>query len=362
MYQLRLRRTLVVAAALSLGLAACGSDDSSISSNGTTAAAPSDTTASSDAPSDSAAVTTGADDTPDTAEVEDLGSINVGMVCGGMTPAIAQIAINTESFAPSGVDVKKLCFDGGSEGVQALLGGSIDVFLGSLDHIASTRREGLDTRGYAVINNEFPYWMLTQTNSPYESVADLSGQVVGVTSPGSLSETGLRASTDEADIAFDELTVIGAGSGATMRAALDANQIAAGMVSQPGIAELTQSGEYRVLWQPEFSYVSIVAIASEGWVADHETQMKAFLGVLQDTAVHAEEDLAWAVEAMATEGFKVEDAALEEAVKETLAGVPSGLAVTADDVAKTSEILISVEKLDEPLAFDEGFDFSYLSD
>jgi NitT/TauT family transport system substrate-binding protein len=344
------RRALVPLLALGLVVAACGGDDDDeAAADGTTAPSSADSAAPS-----------GDDTTGGSAPAEDLGSIKVGLVCGGMTPLVAQIAMNTDAFSAAGVEVDKLCFDGGSEGVQALIGGSVDIFLGSFEHVASTREQGLDTRAYGVINNVFPYWALTKSDSSFESVADLAGEVVGVTSPGSLSETGLRAAVADAGISFDDLQVIGAGSGATMRSALDAGQIAAGMVSEPGISELTLSGDYRILWEPPFPYISIVVLASEGWASDHAAALTAFLDVLEETAERATTDTAWAVEAMSEEGFEVDQAALEAAVERTLQGVPEGLAVTEEDVASTSQILVDVGRLDAPITLDEGFDFSYL--
>jgi NitT/TauT family transport system substrate-binding protein len=326
-------------------LVACGDDDEE------TGTAAEDTTSTSAG---------GGGEVEGASEPADVGSMEVGLVCGGLTPMTAQVALNTDAFAESGLEVEKICFDGGSEGVQALIGGGIDVFLGSYEHIASTRGEGLDMKGYAVINKSFPYWLLTKEDAAFTDVADLAGETVGVTSPGSLSDTGLKAAAVEADLDYASLSVIGAGSGAPMKAALDNDQIAAGMVSDPGISELTATG-YRILWEPEFDYVSIVAVASEGWVQDNEDAMRAFLGTLQDTAEEMKADPDFALEAMKEEGFAVSEEALQAAVERGIEQIPEGLAVDEEQVQQTGDILISVGKAEEPgLAFDEGFDFSYL--
>lgn len=333
------RRALAGLLAFSLALAACGDD-------GGDDAAPE--------------VTEPVGEAPVEGGTTDLGTMRVGLVCGGMTPIVAQIAMNTDAFTEAGLEVEKLCFDGGSEGVQALIGGSVDIFLGSFEHVASTQKQGLDMKAFGVINTVFPYWMLTKSDSPYQSPGDLGGEVVGVTSPGSLSETGLRAAMADSEASFDDLRVIGAGSGATMRSTLDAGQIAAGMVSEPGISELTLSGEYRILWEPPFPYISIVLLGSEGWASDNAEALTAFLDTLEATRDQAVTDTDWAVEAMAEEGFEVDDAALQAAVERSLDMVPEGLRVTADEVASTSDILIEVGRLEEPITIEQGFDFQYL--
>ena len=347
-------RTLALALAtvLTFTVVACGDDDDETSSDAGAA-----TTEADGAATEGSATT---EDGGEAAEPADVGSMQVGLICGGLTPMTAQVAMNTDAFAESGLEVERVCFDGGAEGVQALIGGGIDVFLGSYEHISSTRKEGLDMKGYAVINNSFPYWLLTKEDSELEDVSDLAGKTVGVTSPGSLSDTGLKVAALEAELDYAEMSVIGAGAGAPMKAALDNDQIAAGMVSDPGISELTDNG-YRILWQPEFDYVSIVAIASEAWVAENEDAMRAFLSTLQETADRMREDTEFAVEAMKEDGFAVSDEALQAAVERGVEEIPEGLEVDEEQVQSTADILISVGRAEEPgLSYDEGFDFSYL--
>lgn len=340
---------LALASVLAFTVVACGDDNETSSDVGAAGA--------DGAASDGSATT---EQGSEAAEPADVGSMEVGLICGGLTPMTAQVALNTDAFAESGLEVEKICFDGGAEGVQALIGGGIDVFLGSYEHISSTRKEGLDMKGYAVINNSFPYWLLTKDDAELQDVSDLAGETVGVTSPGSLSDTGLKAAALEAGLDYEEMSVIGAGSGAPMKAALDNDQIAAGMVSEPGISELTSDG-YRILWQPEFDYVSIVAIASEGWVAQNEDAMRAFLSTLQETAERMKDDTEFAVEAMEEEGFAVSDEALRSAVEQGIEEVPEGLEVDEAQVQSTADILISVGRAEAPgLSYDEGFDFSYL--
>lgn len=287
--------------------------------------------------------------------------IRVAMVCGGMTPMVAQIALNADTF-PDGLKAEKLCFDSGSDAVQALIGGSLDVFMGSTEHVISTRVQGLETKGYAGINNRAPYAMITAADSDIESVSDLKGKTVGVTSPGSLSDTELKIAADEAGVDYDGLKVIGAGSGAPMAAAIKNGQIAAGMVSQPQSSELLASGDYRMVWEPEFDYAAIIAVANSKWVGKHKDTMRSFLEGLHAAAVKAGEDDAWALENVKKEKFPVDDAVLADAVQSGLGSVPDGLVVSESVYDNTTKLLVSTGGLKESdvLPYDEVFDFSYL--
>ena len=294
-------------------------------------------------------------------ENDGVGTIRVAMVCGGMTPMVAQLAINGDTF-PEGLGVEKLCFDSGSDAVQALIGGSLDVFMGSTEHVISTQAQGLTTRGYAGINNRAPYALLTEANSDIDSVSDLSGETIAVTSPGSLSDTELHIAALTNDVDYSSMKVIGAGSGAPMAAAIKQGQVAAGMVSEPQQSELLASGDYRLVWQPEFDYASIIAVSNSEWVAENEATMEAFLEGLTQAAEKAKSDEAWALETMKMEEFPVSDEVLASAVEAGITSFPDDLVVSESVFDNTTELLVNVGSLEDGDVppYDEVFDFNYL--
>ncbi|WP_426245004.1 ABC transporter substrate-binding protein [Nocardioides sp. LHG3406-4] len=293
----------------------------------------------------------------------DAGSIRVAMVCGGMTPMATQMAIDANTF-PDGLKVEKLCFDSGSDAMQALIGGSLDVFMGSTEHVISTRAQGLSTKGYAGINVRAPYALLTETGSDVQSVSDLEGENVGVTSPGSLADTELHIAAEQNDVDYTSMKVVGAGSGSTMASAIKQGQVAAGMVSEPQQSELIASGDYRMVWEPDFDYASIIAVADSDWVADNEATMKSFLEGVATAADKAKSDPDWALTAMKEEKFPVSDEVLSSAVDAGITTIPDGLSVSEEVYKSTTDLLVSVGTLEEDavLPYDEVFDFSYLPD
>lgn len=295
------------------------------------------------------------------AEGEGGGKFRVAMVCGGMTPMVAQVAINDNTF-PEGLKVEKICFDSGSDAMQALIGGSLEVFMGSTEHVISTRAQGLSTRGFAGINGHAPYALLTEASSDVQSVADLKGETVGVTSPGSLADTELHIAAQEYDVDYKSMKVIGAGSGATMASAIKQGQVAAGMVSEPQQSELIASGDYRLIWEPKFDYASIIAVSNADWVAENEDKMRFFLAGLTKAAEMAKSDEEWAVTAMKKEEYPVSDEVLASAVKAGISTIPEDLAVSEAVFDNTTKLLVSVGSLEEAdvLPYDEVFDFSYL--
>ena len=71
-------------------------------------------------------------------------TIRVGLVCGGVS--LAALAIDSGGL-PDGLQAQKVCFDSGSDAVQALVGGSIDAFVGAGEHVDRQPRQGSRRQG-----------------------------------------------------------------------------------------------------------------------------------------------------------------------------------------------------------------------
>ena len=287
----------------------------------------------------------------------------VGLVCGGMTPMAAQVAINKETFS-DGVEVKKYCFESGSDAVKALAGGSLDIFMGSIEHVLTTRAEGLPVKAYAGINHRAPYALVTAADSDVESVADLEGETVGVTATGSLSDTELHQAAGAEGISYDSLKVVDLGSGAPMAGGISHNQVAAGMVSEPQKSELVASGDYRVVWEPSTEYAAIVAVANTEWVDNNESEMKAFLAGLRDAADRTNADHSYGVDAMQQEDFGVDDKVLAGAVADGAKTIPDDLVVSEDVYDKTTRVLVDAGVVEpgDVAPYDQVFDFDLLNE
>ncbi|MGW7623269.1 hypothetical protein ACWGLG_47250 [Streptomyces antimycoticus] len=88
---------------------------------------------------------------------------------------------------------------------------------------------------------------------------------------GSLPDTELFKAAADADIPYKGLKVINGGVGASIVAAIDKGA-AAVMVSDPQLTQLVHSGTCRIVWKPDFDYVSLVALAD----AEHEIFSRLF--------------------------------------------------------------------------------------
>ncbi len=300
--------------------------------------------------------------TPLSAAAADAPAIRVGLVCGGMTPMVAQTAINDGSFDRGGVRVEKVCFPGGAPAVQALVGRSIDVFIGSFEHVLRQRARGLEVKAYAELYDGMSYELVAKSGSPVRGLADLKGQTLAITAPSSLSETALRIGLDDVHLNPDrDVQIVPAGSGATMVAAIDTNRVGAGMLTEPSIAQLTSEGKYRVVWSPETPYAANVVMASEAWVAQNRPGFTKFLAVMRDEHDRIARNPSSAVAAMRKDFPQVSAPIMLRAIEHELPHIPAGLHVSSRGTQSVLAIELKQGNLKAPVAVAASVDDALLS-
>ncbi|WP_059040558.1 ABC transporter substrate-binding protein [Paenibacillus rubinfantis] len=287
--------------------------------------------------------------------------IRVGLVGGGMTPIIAQIGINDGSYEKAGITIDKQSFTSGADMVQALVGGSLDIVLGSYEHVLRQQKNGLGVKAYGEIYNGVGYSLVVKKDSSFQSLEDLKGTTLAVTKVGSLSDTGLREGLKTANINPDkDVQIINGGSGATMLAAIESGKAAGGMVSEPTISQMVATGNYRVLYDPPYDFAGITVMAKTDWVDKNQDAMKRFLQVSNEVNERVQKDPASAVEAMLKEFDQIPADVMETAVKNQLAKVPAGLKVSEEGAKNVSNTQIEAGVIEKEIPFADTVDLSLL--
>lgn len=287
--------------------------------------------------------------------------IRVGLVGGGMTPIIAQIGINDGSYEKAGITIEKQSFTSGADMVQALVGGSLDIVLGSYEHVLRQQKNGLGVKAYGEIYNGVGYSLVVKKDAPFQSLEDLKGATLAVTKVGSLSDTGLREGLKTANIDADkDVQIINGGSGATMLAAIESGKAAGGMVSEPTISQMVATGNYRVLYDPPYDFAGITVMAKTDWVDKNQDAMKRFLQVSNEVNERVQKDPAAAVEAMLKEFDQIPADVMETAVKNQLAKVPAGLKVSEEGAKNVSKTQIEAGVIEKEIPFADTVDLSLL--
>jgi NitT/TauT family transport system substrate-binding protein len=287
--------------------------------------------------------------------------VRVGLICGGMTPMIAQVALNDGAFEKAGVHVEKNCFTGGPQAVQALVGKSIDAFIGSYDHVLRQRARNIDVKAYAELYSGYSYELIAKSSAALPTLAQAKGQTLAVTAAGSLSDDALRLGLTEAGLNPDrDVTIVATGAGAPMVAALDTDRVVAGMLAEPSITQLTAGGKYKVVFDPTQPFAGNVVMAQTSFVAANRAPFSAMLKVLRSTAASIAANPQLAVEPMRKDFPGVSPAEMLVAIKRTLPHVPKGL--LSDRRSTDPVVTATVKKGDitSPIPFEAAVDNSLL--
>jgi NitT/TauT family transport system substrate-binding protein len=138
-------------------------------------------------------------------------------------------------YRDEGVDVELQDFAGGSKALQALVGGSADVVSGFYDHTIQMAAEGRGLTAFVTMLR-FPGLVLVtspQSAITVRKIADLKGQVAGVTTAGSSSQMLLTYMLQRHGVAAADVSITAIGNAATAIAAIEHGKVAAGMMADP---------------------------------------------------------------------------------------------------------------------------------
>jgi len=168
----------------------------------------------------------------------DAATPRVRIAVGGQNQMIylpTTLAQELGFYHDEGVEVELQDFAGGSKALQALVGGSADVVSGFYDHTIQMAAEGRALTAFVTMLR-FPGLVLVtspQSASTVQKIADLKGQVAGVTTAGSSSQMLLTYMLQRHGVAAADVSITAIGNAATAIAAIEHGKVAAGMMAEP---------------------------------------------------------------------------------------------------------------------------------
>lgn len=139
-------------------------------------------------------------------------------------------------------------FGGGAKSLQALVG-SVDVVSGAYEHTIRMQNRGQDIKAICELG-QFPGICIAVRKDlagEIKTIADLKGQNVGVTAPGSSTSLFLQYALIKNGLSADDASIIGVGGGASAVAAVKKGEIAALVHLDPGITRLEVDGDITIL-------------------------------------------------------------------------------------------------------------------
>lgn len=181
------------------------------------------------------------------------GRPKVRLAVGGQTQLVylpTTLTARLGHFAEEGVDVAISDFPGGAKALEALWGGSADVVSGFYDHTIQMAAEGRKLKAFVVMQR-LPGLVLVVSpaaRNKIESVADLKGAVVGVSSPGSSTSLFLRYLLQRSGVKVEDVSESGIGMAAGAIAAMERGKVDAAVMADPALSLLEgRAGKLKVL-------------------------------------------------------------------------------------------------------------------
>jgi NitT/TauT family transport system substrate-binding protein len=152
-------------------------------------------------------------------------------------------------FKDEGLDVEISDFPGGAKSLQALIGGSVDVTVGSFEHTIQMQAKRQPLVAVTLLGR-YPgiaLGVLASKADRYTGPQDLKGMKIGVTAPGSSTNFMLNYLLMRNGLAPDAASFIGVGAGASAVAAVRRGEIDAICNLDPVISQLESQKAIRVV-------------------------------------------------------------------------------------------------------------------
>jgi NitT/TauT family transport system substrate-binding protein len=266
-------------------------------------------------------------------------------------------------FKEAGLKVDVIDFQGGGPAVQALASGGVDACICASDHAIRLANRGQGGKILVALTEHHGYGLVALSTSPAKVLADLKGKKLGITAPGSLTDNTIRYYIKEIGLNPDrDFQLIGVGTGAPMRAALQTGAIAAGMLTTPDVqAALADNGKYKMIQDyRQLQYPALDIVVVQRWLKANDATAKAFAAAIVKAEKLIQTDPA-AVKAGVAKMFPALPPAIAQSVTET---APSLIAADGKVAKPGFELMVKMVSLSDatlsPVPYDTVVTTDYL--
>lgn len=196
-------------------------------------------------------------------------------------------------FEKAGLNVDVVDFKGGSQSLQAVMGGSADVVSGYFDHTVNLAAKGQNLQSF-VVYDRYPGFALVVSpkhTAAIKSVKDLAGKKVGVSAPGSSTDFFLKYILSKNGVDPNSIGVIGVGLGATAIASMEQGEIEAAIMLDPAITVLQgRHKDLKILSDTRSAHDTLEVFGGEypggalytkaDWIKSHEKEVQAMTNAI----------------------------------------------------------------------------------
>lgn len=179
-------------------------------------------------------------------------SDKVIIMVGGMEKIIylpAKLAEQLGYYKAEGLNVELQNEPAGVDAETQLIAGQVQGVVGFYDHTIDMQAQGQNMQSVVQFSRAPGEVILVSTKNAanVKSMRDLKGQTIGVTGLGSSTSFLSQYLMVKNKIPLGGFSLLAVGAGNTFIAAMEQNQIQAGMTTEPTISRLLKTGEARIL-------------------------------------------------------------------------------------------------------------------
>lgn len=219
----------------------------------------------------------------------------------------AKLAEGLGYFKDEGLDVVLLNEAAGVDAENQLLAGAVQGVVGFYDHCVDLQAKGKFVESVVQFSQAPGEVELVSSKYPgIKSFADMKGRQAGVTGLGSSTNFLTLYMASKAGLKPGDLVTLPVGAGGTFIAAMQQDQIQAGMTTEPTISRLLKTGEARVMVDLRTvsatrealggTYPAASLYMQTNWVESHKDDVQklanAFVRTLKYIDTHSAEDIA----------------------------------------------------------------------
>lgn len=171
-----------------------------------------------------------------------------------------------------GITVEQSYFRSSQDSFRALVSGEVDMAFGTLSSGISLVAQGGDPILAIVSDLKAPDYILVATDT-LESLDDLEGKRLGISTPGDISDTLTRVVLGREDVAVDTIQFLQIGGTSARMGALVSQQIDAGPAHAADGLAAVQQGGLKNLYSYGNSvsdYLQQVVFVNANWAAEHQ--------------------------------------------------------------------------------------------
>ncbi|HEX3503438.1 MAG TPA: ABC transporter substrate-binding protein [Xanthobacteraceae bacterium] len=146
-------------------------------------------------------------------------------------------------FKKHNVDVDVITSRGGGEAMKAYISGDVQIVATGFPEVGLMRAKNVDVELFFAQTSRVPFGMIARKDENINTVADLKGKTIAVTSPGSLTANLARYFVKEAGLDPDkDVSLVSVGGGGEILGALKSGKADAAMLFEPFVTIGIQQG------------------------------------------------------------------------------------------------------------------------